>query len=139
MSDGGLRALFRKNIPGDWQAIETGSTGRGIPDANYCHRGAEGWVEFKACKHWKFGIWPEQIAWLERRYRNGGRVFLAVRRADDELWLIHPMGARYASLKDVPENLVLGRWFDGPGKWDWKLIENFLFFYPLLVHSTTAS
>lgn len=104
-------------------------TGRGIPDSNYCYRGVEGWVEFKQAKHWRVGIWPEQVAWIERRVRSGGRAFVAVRRADKELWLLDSGAARFLKdpgLKGVRDELILGRWNHGPSSWDWKAISQIL-------------
>ena len=129
MIDGGLRKLFHSRLCGHWQAVETGSTGKGIPDSNYCIDGVEGWIEFKKCKHWRVGIWPEQIAWIEKRARNGGRAFVAVRRAEDELWILAASAARYLKdpgLKGVPADLILAKFDGGPSKWDWKQIEMIL-------------
>src|SRR3954453_14766207 len=97
--DGGLRKLFRQYVqPCDWQSIETAMTGGGVPDSNYCMDGVEGWIEFKLTTHWIVPLRPEQIGWLLRGTRFGGRVFIAVRRQTkvglrtataDELWLLH--------------------------------------------------
>jgi hypothetical protein len=135
MSDGNLRQIFRKHLPHfDWQSVETWSTGRGVPDLNYCCCGSEGWIEGKVTKTHRAVIGPEQVGWIERRVRHGGRVFLAVRRlnpiatvrkvAADELWLIH--GQHIRQVKD--EGFPTGHrdeWVyeNGPAKWDWKDIE----------------
>ena len=128
--DGNLRKLFHSNLGGfHFQAIETGMTGRGIPDSNYCYKGKEGWVEFKQTKHWRVGIWPEQVAWIERRTRAGGRAFVAVRRAEKELWILAPGAARLLKdpgLKGVPDKLVLGWWDNGPSSWDWDAVAKIL-------------
>ena len=95
--DDGLRPLICRNLRTvDWQSIESGLTGLGIPDLNGCVDGHEFWVECKATSAWAVAIDTEQIMWAERRIRHGGRVFLAVRRrhdggprkgpAVDELW-----------------------------------------------------
>lgn len=130
--DGDLRAIFRRRLPQfDWQSIETGSTGRGIPDSNYCHEGREGWVEFKAAKAWAVGLRPEQCGWILRRVRHGGRVWIAVRRKDDELWLVFGewatelkanglRGLQGASEEDV------WSFNGGPSKWDWYQIASLL-------------
>lgn len=79
--DGNLRKLFQSHLPQvHWQSIESGMTGRGIPDLNGCHEASEFWIECKLTKHWSVSIRPEQIAWLSRRCRVGGRAFVAVRR-----------------------------------------------------------
>lgn len=135
--DGGLRGLFHKNLPGHWQAIETGGVGLGVPDSNACLSGVEVWVEFKTTSGWRAGLRPEQVAWIDRRARMGGRTFVAVRRkcdagprrgdAMDELWLFD--GSTVKQLADIPMNEVaaLGRWPGGPARWPWREITFFLF------------
>lgn len=138
--DGGLRGLFTKYIPeAHWQSIETGGTGRGVPDTNYCirspgpgARGVEGWVEFKVTSTYSVGTMrPEQVGWIHKRARYGGRVFVAVRRQHeggprkghpvDELWLIE--GGGIMSL--AQEGLVADRVWTlhvssgGPSAWNW--------------------
>jgi len=71
--NGGLRQLFRAKLPGfDWVSIESGSTGGGIPDSNYCVRtnditGIEGWIEHKQTDGWAVTLRPEQVGWIARR------------------------------------------------------------------------
>jgi hypothetical protein len=116
-----------------WQSIETGSTGRGIPDSNGCYNGVEFWCELKSTSGYAVVIRPEQIGWAERRIRAGGRVFLLTRRkaiagpkkgpAVDELWVHNGALARdvsRAGLKDGP--LPLYRGTGGPARWDWNTI-----------------
>ena len=79
--DGDLRSLFRKHLPEfHWVSIESWVTGAGIPDANYCCSGVEGWIEFKKTTAIAVRFKPGQIAWHEQRGRAGGRTFIAVRR-----------------------------------------------------------
>jgi Holliday junction resolvase len=120
--DGDLRAIFRRRLTSfDFQSIETGSTGRGIPDMNYCHDGREGWIEAKQTQGWAVGLRPEQIGWLMRRARHGGRVWIAVRRKGDELWLIP--GDRAAQLKSEGlKDIASEHWTNGPSRWDWDRI-----------------
>lgn len=127
-----------------WQAVETGGTGLGIPDSNYCTLvgpgegvGVEGWVEFKQTDAWAVGLRIEQISWHKSRWRYGGLTHIATRRhhsggprkgqAVDELW-IHQ--GRWVSelnrdgLKsDVP---VAGVWSGGPANWDWDAVKSIL-------------
>lgn len=129
MIDGGLRKIFHKNLPGHWQAIETGGVGLGIPDSNFCIDGVEGWVEFKSTQGFKVRITAEQVSWIERRHRNGGRVFVAVRRKDEELWLFRPLAGRRLLLKGVDKvekSLILGNWTGGPSNWDWDEVKKIL-------------
>jgi hypothetical protein len=123
--DGGLRKLFQTNIPYvHWVSVESGGTSRGIPDANGCLDGKEFWIEFKQCAHWKVPLRAEQIGWLLRRTRAGGRTFIAVRRADTELWLFNGSGAKQLAelgLKACRDQ-AFGVWHGGPAAWDWAKI-----------------
>jgi hypothetical protein len=135
MADAGLRQLLSANIRGHWQSVETGSTGKGVPDANYCIDGVEGWVECKWTRAWAVGVEPEQVAWAERRMRNGGRVWFAVRRKDskgarklacDELWIVHPSGARVLMTEGLRGAHRAGKvqdmWEGGPARWPWPAL-----------------
>lgn len=129
--DGDLRAIFRRRLPDfDWQSVETGSTGRGIPDSNYCRDGSEGWIEFKAAKAWAVGLRPEQCGWILRRTRHGGRVWIAVRRKDDELWMIpgcYAAKIKEHGLRPVFEGRIPGVWYSGgPAGWGWAAIARLL-------------
>jgi hypothetical protein len=123
MIDGGLRKLFRERLRDfHWQSVETGGVGRGVPDANYCHDGREGWVEFKTAQASAVRVRPEQVAWALRRVRAGGLVTFAVRRRDDELWLVDGADAyllRAAGLAAVKPLLRCG---NGPKRWDWAAV-----------------
>lgn len=131
MSDGGLRQIFQMRLPAfDWQSVETWSTGRGVPDLNYCHNGCEGWIECKATSTDKVDIRPEQIAWAERRARHGGRVFMAVRKARprsprleacDDLYLIHNVTIwREVKRDGLKSDFIY--WAGGPASWAWTAI-----------------
>lgn len=125
--DSGLRALFRKHLPlFDFTSIETGITIMGVPDANYCYRGIEGWIETKACEHRRIRIRPAQIGWIERRLDHGGRVFVAVRRAQYELWLFHGSVAEQLLTQRLEEVPRMGVWSGGPGRWDWDAVAHLL-------------
>jgi len=122
--DGNLRKIFRERLPQvHWVSIETGGTGRGIPDSNACYNGSEWWVEFKLTNGWAVNLRPEQIGWLLQRTRAGGRTFIAIRRRADELWLFE--GAFARELKDYGLRGApppIGRWSGGPSAWDWGQI-----------------
>ena len=141
MIDDGLRSIFHKHLPdGTWQAIETGGTGRGIPDSNFCFPpGVEGWVEFKKTDTYRVSsVKPEQVGWIERRIRAGGRVFVGVRRrcqagprkpAMDELWLWR--GEAIRAIRDQPmseidRDLLLLWQAGGPSSWSWASIRTIL-------------
>ncbi len=136
MRDGDLRRLFRVHLPlFDWQSIETGGVGLGVPDLNYCFAGQEGWLELKQTQAMAVSIDAVQVAWIERRLRAGGRVFVAVRRhcpsgprreARDELWLLH--GAQSRNLHDhgLGQSDALLHCVGGPAKWDWAAVGKIL-------------
>jgi hypothetical protein len=136
--DGGLRALFRKHLPAfHWVSIESRMTGSGIPDANYCVGGIEGWVEFKLTSGWTVGLAPEQIGWHAQRNRAGGRTFIAVRRqrpagkrtdATDELWLFRGADARALKSEGLKsDNAHLACYcYRGPEQWDWGTVRRLL-------------
>lgn len=122
--DGGLGPMFRKNIPeAHWQSVETWSTGRGVPDLNYCIDGNEGWIELKSIDGWKLNMRPEQTAWISQRIRYGGRVLIAVRRKEDELWMFHGSVVREFKFIGIDKVFNLGK-FTRP--WDWNAIREML-------------
>lgn len=125
--DGGLREQFRRHLPQvDWQSVETPLTGGGVPDANYCVDGREGWVEFKLARTNGVVVRPDQVAWALRRIRHGGRVTFAVRRKNvylDELWLVPGMCAKL--LHEVGlAHPWRDHWTGGPSAWDWGAVLN---------------
>ena len=136
-SDGGLRPLFQKHLPEFyWQPVESWSTGRGVPDVNFCFAGTEGWIENKVAATNKVEMRPEQVAWHERRIRAGGRTFIAVRfkhsggprKGDpvDRLYLYPGIEARSLLTKGISHSLDLGQWNGGPARWDWVSIKKLL-------------
>lgn len=141
--DGGLRALFREHIPQlAWTSVETGGTTSGVSDSNYLARGGiEGWVEFKQTEASRIQSYtPFQAAWIHRRWRYGGRSWIACRRWHrggkrrgppvDELWMVPGMlapelrsGGLLGLEKLSPANQRwLWRWRGGPLKWDWDAV-----------------
>jgi hypothetical protein len=132
-ADDGLRRLFRQHLPGiDWTTIETGLVSPGVPDLNGCARGVEFWVECKATKGWTVTLRPEQIGWLDRRTRAGGRTFVAVRRhrpasarrqPTDEIWLFSGTHARRLKLLGLRGLAPRARFTGGPTNWDWERLE----------------
>lgn len=133
MSDGELRQAFSSHLRDfHWQAVETWSTGQGVPDVNFCFGGVEGWIENKSTSGWVVDLSPSQIGWIERRIRNGGRVFIAVRRlatagprkgaAVDELYLFPGFEVRALADGGLDRKKAIGVWSRGPAKWDWATI-----------------
>lgn len=137
--DGGLRAIFRqKLIRFHWQAIESGLTGGGIPDANYCYAGTEGWLEYKLSVTFprlSYPLVPDQIGWHERRHRAGGITFIAIRYRHsggprkgvpvDRLYLYSGAVARSVATVGM-STPPLARFDGGPSGWDWTRIGRLL-------------
>lgn len=137
MRDGGLLKLFSKNLSeAHWQSVETGGTGAGVPDAEYCFPGGlQGWIEFKQAKANVVGVRPEQVAWIERRIRYGGQAFLAVRRkhdasarrdARDELFLYRGSEVRALYLGGINKASPIAYGSGGPTKWPWFEVRDLL-------------
>jgi hypothetical protein len=128
--DDGLRRLFRQHLVGvHWASIETGITEPGVPDLNGCSQGVEFWVECKATSGWTVTLRPEQIGWLDRRTRAGGRTFVAVRRhcsagahrsMADEIWLYPGHVARRLELLGLKGLRPYAHFTGGPANWDWE-------------------
>lgn len=141
MIDGGLKDKFKKGLPTwHWQPIET-ATGQGVPDLEFCSpNGVGGWIENKKItsgSNWfDHPISSHQSAWIKRRVRMGGRVFIAARRH-------HGEGPRIGDAADVlylfpgreVEGLVRGGiigaapagvWGGGAGAWNWREIARIL-------------
>ena len=133
--DGGLRQIFRRKLPLiHWQSIESPLTSRGIPDSNGCKDGVEFWVEFKVTMAWSVDLRAEQVAWLMRRARAGGRCWVAVRRnapggprkgsPADELWLVSGDNAAALKKEGLKCDSLTRVWVHegGPARWDWDAI-----------------
>lgn len=143
--DDGLPHLFQQHLPlVDWLRLEVSTSARGVPDLNGCQRpqlssgsGTEVWIECKATETMAVPLRPEQVGWIARRLRFGGRVFVAIRRrhgggprrgpAVD--WLYLYWGAVAKDLlvgglgAERPALLLKG----GPSAWDWTSVEDVLF------------
>lgn len=132
--DGGLRPVFRKHLPMlFFQSVETGGTGQGVPDSHYIAQGGiSGWIEYKQTTGHTVDLRPEQISWLLRYSRLGGRAWIAARRrspggprspACDELHLLpgslaveaRAGGLRCPALSQPPHWVASG----GPSRWPW--------------------
>jgi len=132
--DGNLRPLFRENLRAgfQWTSVESGMTGGGIPDSEFCAEGVSCWVEYKQTEGWTCTLKKEQVAWHTVRHLRGGRSLIAVRRwpeagvrrvAADELWIFlgrHAPELKAGGLRSgVP---CLGIWEGGPSRWDWEAV-----------------
>ena len=137
--DGSLRPLFKYHLPKiHWTPIETGDTTSGVPDTNGCIGGVEFWVEFKQTSTNKVNMRPGQIGWIHRRWRHGGRVWIAVRQRHnggprlgepiDDLVMIY--GGHVLELAEnglqLELSMISGRWRGGPRRWGWSGIQALL-------------
>lgn len=134
--DGGLRPLFKKHLPDfHWTPVESPMTG-GIPDSNWCVDGVEGWIEYKRTGSRGVTFRSGQPAWIHRRYRAGGRVWIAIRftheggprlgDAVDDLVLVYGGFVLDLARDGLTDNMVSGRWRGGPTRWDWRAIQGLL-------------
>lgn len=136
--DGSLRRLFQHHLPHfDWTPVETGGIVPGVPDLNGCCDGAEVWIECKLTSTWRVKFEDFQPQWIHRRYRAGGRVWIAVRRAHDggprlgppvdELHLIYGGHVLELAQGDLRcQSIATGRWAGGPSRWDWGRVDDLL-------------
>ena len=89
-----LWGLVKDHMPKEIhsQRIETGGTGKGVPDVNYCHEGKEVWIELKSIDGLKSELSPFQMAWLFNRSKVGGNCFVLIRKnnsKEKEIKLFH--------------------------------------------------
>lgn len=133
--DAGLRKLFHDRIGQcHFQSIEIGTLGRGVPDDNYCADGVEGWIEYKFTETHAVGLRPEQVGWILRRMRAGGRVFVVTMRQHGggvllgepvrELWIHEGWDAaaiKAGGLMAAPPVLCLEE-----SPWDWGAVRRVL-------------
>jgi hypothetical protein len=128
-TDGGLRPMFRERFRDwHWTSIET-MTVNGVPDAEWCWDGKQGWNEYKFTNSFTVTLRPEQIGWALRRARAGGRSFIITRRTSNEIdeLYIH-CGADAGRLKKLGLKIVepLGRFAGGPAGWNWERVSDLL-------------
>lgn len=138
MADAGLRKIFSDHLTeAHWQPVETWSTGQGVPDVEYCFPGGfSGWIENKWTQAFALAIDGKQVAWIERRVRVGGRVFVAIRQkrdasarieARDALFLFAGSAVRKLyreGLKTDVSPLLIS--YGKPEKWDWVAVKKIL-------------
>jgi hypothetical protein len=113
----------------DFQAMELGVVGVGVPDTNFCGDGVDGWVEMKATEAHAVELEPGQVGWILRRMRHGGRVFVATRRrhdggprkgdAVDELWMHEGWDAPILKAEGLLSCPPVLHMEGGPSRWDW--------------------
>jgi hypothetical protein len=133
-ADDGLRPLFFKHLKRDcqWTPIETGDITGGVPDAEFMFEGGhQGWIEFKATDGWKPVFRPLQVAWIDRRSRLHGNVWIATRRRVkqvDDLYITPGYHVKDLSANGFTESVLTDSYCftGGPKKWIWSAIRRVL-------------
>jgi len=137
-SDGNLRPIFRQYLTDIfWTSIETGSTGRGIPDSFGIIDSFTFWAEFKITEANALStLFAEQVAWHLRYARCGGISFIIVRQrceagprreARDNLYIFRGREAAKLKASGLKGAKPLGSWIGtGPASWDWPGIQSCL-------------
>lgn len=127
----GLWALLKDHFPREVhsQRVETGGVGTGVPDVNLCSKaGGEVWWELKMIRGHKVNLSPQQVAWIWKRHKCGGAVFIIARhRVEgvrlgniDRLYIWSGDSAMEVATKGI--KAVPLKVFDAP--YDWKSIMN---------------
>jgi len=81
----------------------------------------------KRADGWRVRLRTEQIGWLRRRARLGGRCFVAVRRAGSELYLYSGADAGLLFKEGIRGSAVpLVRLEGGEAQWDWSVVRSVL-------------
>lgn len=102
----------------------------GPPDVNGCYRGVEFWLELKHCDKPPardstavfrdgVGLRPEQVVWLHRRARHGGRCWVLA-RAGESIWLVSGKHAKVFNGAGYLQLVELSDWWSAERKVDWK-------------------
>lgn len=116
----------------DWMRLEN-LVGTGMPDINGCLNGVEVWVETKLVKGNRIHFEPMQPAWIRKRTRAGGKVYIFARHKDTFLlwagfpseWMLNgtPLsdGGLSVDYRDAAPVLKMDR------PYDWKLLMEVLF------------
>lgn len=106
-----------------WQRIETGGTGRGIPDVFGAYDEVCCWVELKVAKGNKVLLRPEQVAWLIKFGQTGLPTFILVGTDKRKMYLFSGLEAilvKDLGLKAEPLLLLTA-------PYDWEKLQEVLF------------
>jgi hypothetical protein len=103
----------------------------GMPDVNGVYCGTEFWIELKSCDvlparagsrvFGDGGLRGEQVVWLAKRARHGGRVFVLA-RAGKVIWLLRGESEIVKGFNGYCSDELVERcvwWHNGVGKVDW--------------------
>ena len=106
-----------------WQRIETGGTGRGIPDVFGAFGGECCWVELKIAKGNRVDLRPEQIAWLIKFGQTGLKTFILVGTDKRKMYLFP--GLEAIIVKD--QGLKADPLLELNAPYDWSKLQEVLF------------
>jgi|TARA_R100001530_G_scaffold2356_3_gene3960 Holliday junction resolvase len=107
-----------------WQRIETGGTGRGIPDVFGAYKGVCCWVELKIARGNKVHLTPEQTAWLIKFARAEVRTFILVGTNKKTMYLFSGNEAREVLDHGIKHRPLLKL----KTPYEWKQLEKALYF-----------
>tara|TARA_R110002020_G_scaffold421617_1_gene630787 strand:+ start:2807 stop:3190 length:384 start_codon:yes stop_codon:yes gene_type:complete len=106
-----------------WQRIETGGTGRGIPDVFGAFEGECCWIELKIAKGNRVDLRPEQIAWLIKFGQTGLKTFILVGTDKRKMYLFP--GLEAIIVKD--HGLKADSLLELSAPYDWSKLQETLF------------
>lgn len=93
------------------------SAGAGTPDVTYCLAGVSGWVELKALDDWPVRpattisipkLKKEQVEWLSRWHKAGGRAYMLL-QVQRQYVLLDPMTTRDVYERTLVKEALLQR------------------------------
>jgi len=106
-----------------WQRIETGGTGRGIPDVFGAFEGECCWIELKIAKGNRVDLRPEQIAWLIKFGQTGLKTFILVGTDKRKMYLFP--GLKAIIVKD--QGLKADSLLELNAPYEWSKLQEVLF------------
>jgi len=124
MRENNLWQSLKRNLSKPlWQRIETGGTGRGIPDVFGAFNDSCCWIELKVAKGNRVLLRPEQVAWLIKFGQTGLPTFILVGTDKRKMYLFSGLDAiivKDLGLKAEPLLLLTA-------PYDWNKLEEALF------------
>ena len=115
--------IRRNLIKPIWQRIETGGTGRGIPDVFGAFEGECCWIELKIAKGNRVDLRPEQIAWLIKFGQTGLKTFILVGTDKRKMYLFP--GLKAILVKD--QGLKADSLLELNAPYNWSKLQEVLF------------
>jgi hypothetical protein len=103
----------------------------GTPDVNYCYNGVEGWIELKHADKPPArdstpvfpdgkGLRDEQVIWIHKRARAGGRVWILA-RCGESIFLVNGAYAKVFNTMTYPQLIEHCSWWTAKKRGvDWE-------------------